>query len=139
MKRIDHEHDLHHNIYEQEDTIEDVENDKKANGFCGTKTSPTLECEEGNGEGDDEHGDRDDSEEPHGQCCAVFVELEADEAIDKQTGAQCRGKPVLDRDKVRESPGARSDNAGVDDERDGSEGHVDVEKGRDLLPACRNQ
>lgn len=62
--------------------------------------------------------------------------METDEAIDEEAHAEGGGEAVLDRYEVWEDPGAGSHDAGIDDERDGCQGHVNVEECRDLLPSC---
>lgn len=57
LKCVDYEHDLHDNVYQYEDAVEEVEDNEEADCVCGTKASPALEGQEGNGESDDEHSD----------------------------------------------------------------------------------
>lgn len=54
LQRVDHKHDLHHEVDEQEYAIEDVENHEEADRVCGTETRPAFEGEERDDEGDGE-------------------------------------------------------------------------------------
>lgn len=135
LQRPDDKQDLHANVDKELNSIEQVQHDKQTNGVGRTDARPSFESsqrdEEGNGKGHDGA----EPQHPHGQRRAVLVQLEADEAIDQQTRHDGASQAILHAGKVRKGPAARRHDAGVDDEGDEGEQHVEVEKGEDLLAA----
>ena len=66
---------------------------------------------------------------------AIFVELEADEAVDEETGAEGGGEAVLHGGEVGVGARAGRDDARIEDKgREGQE-DVDVEEGCDFFAA----
>lgn len=98
--------------------------------------SPVLEGEQRYGTGDDKHGEGAEAQQPDGKCRSIFVELEADKAVDQQAGAESRDESVLRRYEVRVRSRAGWGNASIEDERNNGQSHVDVEEGGDLFAAC---
>lgn len=82
LQRIRHEDDLHDGVDEQADAVEQVQHHKQPHGVGRPQPGEVLEREEGDGERDDECAGGAAAQEPDGLPRAVFVELEADEAVD---------------------------------------------------------
>ena len=73
---------MHDHVHEDEESAEDVDHHEQAHSVFLPKSSPALERQDGDGEADDEHCYRADSQQPDGERGAVFVELKTDEAVD---------------------------------------------------------
>lgn len=128
--------DLHDQIDTDEDGVQDVEDDKEANGICGTQCSPALESGQTDEESDGEHEDGADAQQPDGEEGAVFVQLEPDEAVDHEADAERRREAILDGDKVGVGVGSGRDHAAIEDQRGDGEEKVEIEEGRDFFAAC---
>lgn len=131
-----HQNDLHDNVHKQEQGAEDVDHDEDANGVLGSKASPALECQEGDGEGDEEHGDTASTEQPDGKRGAVLVQLETNEPVDHQADARRGNQTHLHGDEVWVCAASRRHDAGVDDQRAHRQKGISVEERSDLLPSC---
>lgn len=116
LQRVRDEDDLHDGVDEQADAVEEVEHHEEPHGVGGPQPGEVLEGEEGDGEGDDEGAGGAAAQEPDGLPRAVLVELEADEAVDQQAGAERGGEAVLHGGEVGVGGGAGGDDAGVEDE-----------------------
>lgn len=128
--------DLADEVDEQEDGVDDVGNDENADWVLGIHTGPVLEREKRDGTADNEHGEGGQAQQPDRQGRAVFVQLEADKAVDEQAGAEGGYEAVLGGGEVRVGGRTRGSDAGIEDERDNSQKEVDVEEGSDLLATC---
>ena len=79
------------------------------------------------------HNDGTAAQQPDRLLGAILIQLEADETVDEQTGAQRRREAVLHRDEVGVHARRRGDDARIQDEGDDGQEHVDVEEGGDFL------
>lgn len=59
------ENDLADHVYEEEDGVYNVGDNKDADGVGRAQAGPVLEGQEGDGAADDEHGERAESQQPH--------------------------------------------------------------------------
>lgn len=130
----DEEH-LHDHVDKQLHGVEQVEDDKQANGVGGREAGPAHKGANGDEKGNGKGNERAGAQQPHGQRGAVLVELEADEAVDEQAGDEGAGQTTLQGGKVRIRRGAGRDDTGVDNEREEGEQHVEVEEGENLPAA----
>ena len=135
LEGVDDQQNLHDQIDKYENAVENVQDDEHAHGVPGTQSGPALERQKRHDAGDDEHERRKEAQQPDRQCRAVLVQLEADEAVDEQADDQRGREAILGCDEEGEGAVVGGDDAGVEDQRDGGQGHVDVEEGRDLLAA----
>ena len=108
---------------------------KEADRALWAQTRPSLEGEQSDDKADGEHGHAADAQQPHREGCAVFIELETDEAVDHQADACGAHKTALHGNEVCVCLGSRRYDAAVDDKRDDGEEGVQVEEGRDFLAA----
>lgn len=127
------EDDLADNVDEEEDGVHDVGDNEDSDRVLGVETSPVLEGEEGDSAANNEHAKRAESQQPDGKCCAILVQLESNEAIDQQTGAEGRNETVLSGGEVRIWSRPGCGNAGIKDERNDGQEHVDIEEGSDFF------
>lgn len=116
LQRVRDEDDLHDGVDEQADAVEQVEHDEQPHGVGGAQPGEVLEGEERDGEGEDEGAGGAAAQEPDGLPRAVLVELEADEAVHEQAGAERGGEAVLHGGEVGVCGRAGGDDAGVEDE-----------------------
>ena len=58
LQRVDDEEDLHDEVDPDADGIDDVQDDKEADGVGGPQAGPALEGHERDGKRDDKHGER---------------------------------------------------------------------------------
>jgi hypothetical protein len=136
LERAHNKDDLAGDVDKQENGVHNVGDDEDSNGVSGAQTGPVLEGEQRDSTTDQEHGEGAQAQQPDRQCCAVLVQLESDEAVDQQAGAECGCKAVLGGGKVWIRRGPGGSDAGVEDKRYYSEEEVDVEEGRDFLATC---
>lgn len=106
---------MHDEVDEQKNGTQDVQDDEEASGVCGTESTPALEGCQRDEESYGEHDGGARAQQPDGERSAIFKELEADEAINHEGDAGCRGETVLDGNKVRISTRARGSNTSVED------------------------
>lgn len=66
LQRAHHEQHLHDGVDGEEDGVENVDDDKQANGVGWAQPGPALEREERDGEADDEEGERGEAQQPDG-------------------------------------------------------------------------
>lgn len=92
--------DLHDKVDEYENSTEDIEDNEEADRFGRSQCTPALKCGQTDEEGNGKHDGCAGSQQPDGESGAVFVELEANKAVDHQTDACCGCETVLDGDKV---------------------------------------
>ncbi|KAH6603697.1 hypothetical protein Trco_008472 [Trichoderma cornu-damae] len=133
LQRPNHKQDLHADVDEQLDGVEQIQDDEEPDGVGRTKPGPSLEGRQRDEEGDGKGNERAEPQHPHGERRAILVQLESDEAVDEQTRHDGAGQAVLHAGEVRERPAARGHDPGIDDERDEGEQHVQVEEAEDLL------
>lgn len=114
------EEDLHYDVDKQLNGVQQVQDDKQADRVGGRKTSPALKSADGDEECDGKCDQRAGTQQPYRQRGAVLVQLEADEAIDKQAGDESAGEAALEGNKVWIWTRAGRHDAGVDNE--GEEG-----------------
>lgn len=126
---------LHDQVDEQLDRVEDVENDKETDRVRGSQARPALERRQRNEETNGKGNERANTHHPHRERRAILIQLKSHEAVDEQTCHQRTRQPILHAHKVRIRLTARRGDAGVDDERDEAEQHVQVEEAEDLLAA----
>jgi hypothetical protein len=136
LERANNQDDLANHVHEEEDCVDNVSDDKDADRVVSAQTSPVLEGEQRDGAADHEHAERAETQQPDGQCGAILVQLESDEAVDQQTSAEGGHEAILGSSEVRVGRRTGSRDAGVEDERYDCEEEVDVEEGRNLLATC---
>lgn len=133
MQGVEHEDELHDDVYGEADGRDKVQNHEEADGLGGTEAGPALERSQRDEERDDEEGEGDAAQEPDGERGAVLIQLEPDETVDEQAHTQCRREASLHSYKVGIWIRSWRDDAGVDTQRYEGQEHVDVEKRRDFL------
>lgn len=126
---------LHDQVDEQLDCVQDVENDEETDCIPGSQARPALERRQRNEETNGKGNERADAHHPHRQRRAILIQLEPHKAVDEQTRHQRTRQPILHAHKVRIRLTPRRGDTGVDDERDEAEQHVQVEEAEDLLAA----
>ena len=116
LQRVGDENDLHDGVDEEEDAIEEIQHDEQAHRVRGAEPGFALEGQDRDGERDEEHADGAAAQQPDGLPRAVLVQLEADEAVDEQGGAECGGEAVGHGGEVGVGAAAGGDDAGVEDQ-----------------------
>jgi len=81
LKSPDDEEDLHGDVDEELDRVEQVQNDEQPNSIGWRQTRPRLEGSNRNEEADDEADERADPKKPDGERRAVLIQLEAHEPV----------------------------------------------------------
>lgn len=95
LEGVRHEDDLHDDVDEQADGVEQVQHHEQADRVRRPQPGLALECQDRDGAGEEEHADGGAAQEPDGLRGAVLVELETDEAVDQEAGAEGGGEAVL--------------------------------------------
>lgn len=83
LQRVGDEDDLHNDVDEQEDAIDEIQNHEQAQRIRRAQAELVLERQDRHRAGDEEHADRRASQQPHGLCGAIFVQLKPHEPIDE--------------------------------------------------------
>lgn len=130
------ENDLADEVDEEKDGVDNVCDNKDADGVLSVQTSPVLEGEEGDGAANDEHAEGGQSQQPDRQCCSVLVQLETDKSVDQQAGAQRGDETILCGGEVWVCGRTRRSDAGIENKRNNGEEEIDVEERRDLFATC---
>lgn len=99
FKGADNEKELARDVDGDEDSVDDVQQYEQRGGFCRGQAGVGIESADGDGESDEAHDRRADAQEPDGEGGAVFVHLEADEAVDEEAGAGGRRQSRLNGDE----------------------------------------
>jgi hypothetical protein len=73
MQSVDDQNNLHGQIDHQAEGIDDVDHDEQAGGAIWREASPTLERQQRDGSGKDEHAERRKSEKPDRESGAIFI------------------------------------------------------------------
>ena len=133
LERVHHEDDLHDDVDEQADGVEQVQHHEQADRVRGCQPGFSLEGQDRDRAREQEHADGGAAEKPDGLRGAVLVELEADEAVDQEAGAEGGGEAVLHGGEVGVSVRARRDDARVEDQGCEGQHHVDVEESGDFF------
>ena len=136
LERADDENNLADKVDEKENGVDYVRDNEDADRVLGIQTSPVLEGEEGDGATNNEHAQGGQSQQPDRQGRSVLIQLEANESIDQQAGAEGGDETVLGGSEVWVCGRARSSDAGIEDERNDSQEEVNVEEGGDLFATC---
>ena len=137
LQRPHHQKDLHDHVHSQEDRAENVDHNEQPDRVVRTEPRPALEREERDRKRHDEGQETGDPEQPDGERGAIFVELEADEAIDHQTYG-CRGcEAEAGGDEVGVCAARGWNDAAVDDEGGECEERVGVEECGDFFATCK--
>lgn len=100
FKSSNNEDDLADDIDKEEDGVDNVGDDEDANRVLGAQTCPVLKSEQRHCTANDEHEQSAESQEPDGKGGAVLIQLKSDEAVDQETGTECRDKTILDGSEV---------------------------------------
>ena len=135
LQRERDEQDLHDDVDEQEEPVEQVEDDEEGDGVGRAEAGPALKGHDRDDKGDGKHEHGRAAQQPDGQPRAVLVQLEADEAVDQQARAQRRREAALHGDEPCVRVRALGDHAGVDEEGGDGENEEEVEECCDFLAA----
>jgi hypothetical protein len=127
------EQDLHNNIHDQTNSIDDIQHHEHAGGTSWTEPGPILECGERDKTSDNKHGCGAAAQKPDGKSGAIFINLETNKAVDQETHAERRDETSLHSGEVRVRSTARWNNTGIEKEGSDSQSHIDIEKGNDFL------
>ena len=133
LKRIRNKNDLHDHIDQHTDAIDQIQDDEQTDRLRRSKPNLIHKRQDRHGARNNKHGDGTRPQQPNGLLGAILVELEADETVDEQTGAQRRREAVLHRDEVRVRARGRGHDTRIQHEGDDGQEHVDVEEGGDFL------
>jgi len=139
LECVDNQYYLHDQIDDDAYAVDDVEDDEQPDRIPGPESSPPLEREQRDSEGNRKHSKTGEAKEPDRERRAVFIKLEANETVDKQAHAKRRGESVLDRDKVRVyAASSRCHDARVENQAKDCQGDVYVEESYYFFPPdCR--
>lgn len=129
VQRSGHQKDLHAHVYEQLNGIQQIQDDKQADGVGWVQTSPSFESGERNEEADGKRNERANSHHPDREWRAILVQLEPDKPVDKQACYQRIAQTILYADKVGKRSAGRRNNSSINDQRDEGQEHVNVEEG----------
>ena len=140
LQRIDDENDLHDQVHEQADAVDDIQHDEQPDRIQWTKASPAFEREQRHCGRNDEHPQTRQPQQPHTQRSPVLVELKPHKPIDQQTSTQRARKPILYTRKPRICPcvSGRNDTC-IQHQTKYRQGHKYIEKGRYFLAADRGE
>ena len=133
LKRIRNENNLHDHIDQNTDPIDQIQNHKQTYRLHRSKPDLIHKSQDRHRARNKEHNDGTAAQQPDRLLGAILIQLEADETVDEQTGAQRRREAVLHRDEVGVHARRRGDDARIQDEGDDGQEHVDVEEGGDFL------
>ena len=136
LQRAQNQQHLHNHIDCQKHGAENIHHDEQSHRVIRAQTRPALERNERDGEADDEDQQAADAEQPDGERGAVFVELEAHEAVDHEAERGGAHEAELHRDEVGVGFARAGHDATVDDEGGEGEEGVEVEEGGDFFTAC---
>ena len=139
LERVGDEDDLHDDVYQQADAVDDIQHHKKTERVGRAQSQLVLERQNRYRPRDEEHADGGASQQPHRLLGAIFVQLKAHKAIDDEARAQGGCESVLQGGEIGVGTGPRGNDAGVQDERSHGQHDVDVEEGGDLFTACRSE
>jgi len=109
-----HQQDLTAHVDEQEQRVDNIHEHEERRSLCRVESSVAVEGADGDRACEKEHHERADAHQPDGESSAVFVDLEADEAIDQEAGARRGGQSGLRGDEIGIRLGADRDHAGVE-------------------------
>ncbi len=136
LQRVHHQNNLHHNIDQQLNPINQIQHDEQPGRVHRPQPCPPLEREQTDRKRNHKHPQTRQPQQPHRKRRTVLVELKSHKPINKQTRTQRTRQPILNRRKIRVYARAtRRDHARIEDQTKHREEHVDVEEGGDFLPA----
>lgn len=135
LQRSDNKQDLHANVDKELNGVEQVQDDKQTDSVGRTNTRPSFKGSQRDEERNGKGNDRAEPQHPHGQRRSILVQLKAHKPIDQQTRHNSTGQTILHARKVRKRPAARRHNTSINNKRDESKQHIEVEESQNLLAA----
>ena len=118
LQRTNDQQSLHNDVDKEEDRGENVEDHEEADRALWAQARPALEGEKSDDKADGEHGHAADAQQPYREGCAIFIELETDEAVDHQADTCGADKTALHSNEVCVCIGSRRYDTAVDNKRD---------------------